>query len=218
MPERAPLLVKPFDNHQCIMQENNNNRTAPLPRLESCDMAQKYTGICSNRATGTIGRQSVTCTAPVSYVEAVCQEELKSISGCLLSDGDSESVHPLISTDSNLEAARTILSYIDGDTTGLVTPACAAEVKPFLCLYFFGLCDATEGVSYQPSASHCRDLRESVCAKEWETVTTLSKILPDIPALPNCDVEFSDETLPCGSDDGSGGEGEIYMTFYYNMW
>ena len=198
------------------MQENNNNRTAPLPRLESCDMAQKYTGICSNRATGTAGRQSVTqCAAPVSYAETVCQEELKSISSCLLSNGDSESVRPLIATDSNLEAARTILSYVNDDTSGIVSPACAAEVKPFLCLYFFGLCDTTEGISitYQPSASHCRDLRDSVCAKEWDTVTTLSKILPDIPALPNCDVEFSDETVSCGSDDGSGGEGEIYMTF-----
>ena len=195
------------------MQENNNNRTAPL---ESCDMAQKYTGICSNRATGTGGRQSVTqCAAPVSYAETVCQEELKSISSCLLSSGDSESVRPLIATDSNLEMARTILSYINDDT---VSPACAAEVKPFLCLYFFGLCDTTEGISisYQPSASHCRDLRDNVCTDEWKLVTALSNFRSDIPALPNCDVEFSDETVPCGNDDGSGGEGEIY-DFYVLM-
>jgi hypothetical protein len=197
-----------------LMQENNNsNRTASIPQLESCDMAQKqkYTGVCSNRAAGTAGRQSMTCAAPVSYVETVCQEELKSIRGCLLSDGDSETVHPLIATDSKLEAATTILSYIDGDTSGLVSPACAVEVKPFLCLYFFGLCDTSEGMSYQPSASHCRDLRDSVCADEWGLVTTLRNFRPDIPALPNCDVEFSDETVSCNSDDGSGGEGDTFV-------
>ena len=168
--------------------------------LESCDMAQKYTGVCSN---GKDGRQPMTCAAPISYTDTVCQEELKSIKGCLLSS-TSESVHPLIATDSNLEAARNILSYIDSDSSGLVSPACVVEVKPFLCLYFFGLCDTTDGVTYQPSASHCRNLRDNVCAKEWELVARFGQILPDIPALPNCDVEFSDEAVPCNSDDGSG--------------
>ena len=172
-------------------------------------MGQKYTGVCGDNNVGT-GRLSVICAAPITYMEAICQEELKSIKNCLLSDDDSENVHPLIATDSNLAAARTILSYIDDDTSGLVSPACAAEVKPFLCLYFFGLCDSTEGVSYQPSASHCRDLRDSVCASEWQTVTRLGLLLSNIPALPNCEVEFSDETVPCNSaDDGSGEEGEI---------
>ena len=195
-------------DHHCILLVQESSKTAPIPSLESCDMAQKYTGVCSNRENG---RQSVTCAAPISYTETVCQEELKSIRGCLLSDGDStsESVHPLIATDSNLEAAEATLSFIDRDTSGLVSPACAAEVKPFLCLYFFGLCDTTEGVSYQPSAGHCRDLRDSVCAEEWETVARLGQLLPDIPALPNCDVEFSDEAVPCNSDDGSGEEGEV---------
>ena len=190
------------------MQESN--RTATAPRPQSCDMEQKlkYTGVCSSRV-GT-GCQSMTCAAPVAYMESVCQEELKSIKDCLFSNGGGDSVHPLVATDSNLESARSILSYVNDDSLGLVSPACAAEVKPFLCLYFFGLCDTTEGVSYQPSASHCRDLRDSVCASEWETVTRLRQLFPDIPTLPNCDLEFSDMTVPCNSDAGSGDEGEIY--------
>ena len=190
------------------MQESN--RTATAPRPQSCDMEQKlkYTGVCSSRV-GT-GCQSMTCAAPVAYMESVCQEELKSIKDCLFSNGGGDSVHPLVATDSNLESARTILSYINDDSSGLVSPACAAEVKPFLCLYFFGLCDTTEGVSYQPSASHCRDLRDSVCASEWEAVTILGQFRPDIPTLPNCDLEFSDVTVLCNSDAGSGDEGEIY--------
>lgn len=167
-------------------------------------MENKYTGVCSNRFA--TGRQSMTCTAPVTYTETVCQEELKSIKNCLLGDDNSESVHPLIATDGNLEAAKAILPYVDQ-----ASPACAAEVKPFLCLYFFGLCDVAEGVSYQPSASHCRNLRDNVCANEWTTVSTFAQFLPDVPSLPNCDVEFSDETIPCNSDayGGSGEEGKV---------
>ena len=174
--------------------------------MESCDIKHKYTGVCTNGGTGL---QSMTCAVPVTYTETVCQEELKSIKNCLLGDDDSESVHPLIATDSNLESARTILSYVDDDSSDLVSPACAAEVKPFLCLYFFGLCDATEGVSYQPSAGHCRNLRDNVCAEEWKTVTRLGRFFPNIPSLPNCDAEFSDEIIPCNSDGGSGEEGRV---------
>ena len=192
------------------------NGTAPLfgSGMQSCDMANKYTGICSIGGTGS---QLMTCAAPIRYTGTICQEELKSLKNCLLSDpGDSEDVYPLIATDSNLEAVEALFPYIDK-----ASPACAAEVRPFLCLYFFGLCDTAKGVSYQPSASHCRNLRDDVCAEEWTLVQTIGQVLPNVPALTNCDVEFSDETVPCNSVDGSGEEGndnEIEMVEFMIWW
>ena len=180
------------------------NGTAPSfgSGMQSCDMANKYTGVCSNGRTGS---QLMTCAAPIAYTGAICQEELKSLKNCLLSDpGDSEDVYPLIATDSNLEAVEALFPYIDQ-----ASPGCAAQVRPFLCLYFFGLCDSVKGVSYQPSAGHCRNLRDDVCAEEWALVQIFGQSVPNVPALPNCDVEFSDETVPCNSDDGSGEEGEV---------
>ena len=121
----------------------------------------------------------------------------------MLGDGSSKSVHPQILTETNLAAVETIFPFIDQ-----ASPACALEVRPFLCLYFFGLCDSSEKVSYQPSASHCRNLRDNICAEEWEKVRLLGQLLPNVPALPKCDVEFSEEDVPCDSDDGSAGEGQ----------
>ena len=165
-------------------------------------MAHKYTSICSD---GGAGGQPMTpsCALPVIYTGAVCQEELRSLRNCLLGEGDSKSVYPQILTETNLAAAKTIFPFIEQ-----ASPACAVEVKPFLCLYFFGLCDSSEGVSYQPSASHCRNLRDNVCAKEWEQVRTLGQLLPNIPSLPNCEVDFSEADVPCDSNNGSAGEGQ----------
>ena len=168
--------------------------------MESCDLAHKYIGVCSNKG---FNHPSKICVAPTRYTGTICQEELRSLKSSLLGDSDIGSVYPLIVTESKLEAANVTLPYIK-----YASQACAAEVKPFLCLYFFGLYDATEKVLYQSSACHCRNLRDNVCAAEWKIVTNL----PNIPALPNCDLEFSEESVPCHGDDGSGEVGVyIYM-------
>ena len=173
--------------------------------MESCDMIHKsFIGIGSDRERG---HQSMTCATPIEYIETVCQEELESLKRCLLGESDRESAHPLIITENNLEAAKTILSYIDNARSGLVSPTCAAEVKPFLCLHLFGLCSATGGVSYQPTACHCRNLRDNICANEWRLVEMIQHILSNFPALPNCDTELSDNNKPCYTDNGSGESG-----------
>ena len=158
---------------------------------------KSFIGIGSD---GERGHQSMTCATPIEYTGTVCQEELESLKRCLLGEGDRESAHPLIITENNLEAARTVLS------SDLVSPACAAEVKPFLCLHLFGLCNATGGVPYQPTACHCRNLRDNICANEWRLVEMIQPIL-NFPALPNCDTELSDNNKPCYTDNGSGESG-----------
>ena len=149
-------------------------------------MVPKYIGICSSEGMGCLSK----CAAPNRYAGTVCQEELRSLKALLVGN---ESIYPLIATDSSLDTARQIMTYVDY----LASPKCAAEVKPFLCLSFFGLCDTTEGVSYQPSSCHCRNLRDNVCADEWRKVKNL-KIKPNL--LPDCDADYFDEAVPCNSD------------------
>ena len=152
--------------------------------MQSCDMANKYVSVCGSSEGGT---QSLTCAAPITYTESVCQQELNSIRNCLQT-GD-RNTHPLIVTNSNHANAELALSYVDR----LASDACAAEVKPFLCVYFFGLCDSTTGASYQPTASSCKNLRDNVCAKEWNLASTLI-------ALPICEARFSDESIYCDAN------------------
>ena len=162
-----------------------------------------FVGIGSTGDRGE-GHQSQMCATPIEYTGSVCQQELESLTTCLLGESERGSAHPLIITESNLEAAETVQSFIDNSRSGLVSPACAAEVKPFLCLHLFGLCSATGGVSYQPTACHCKDLRDNVCADEWRLVEMIQDILSGFPALPNCDVEFPDSNETCYADNKLG--------------
>lgn len=160
--------------------------------MQSCinDTAHKYTNVCGSRGTQ---RQSVTCAAPTTYMGSVCKNELNSLKACLLAS-DVESSHPLVATETELENAELALSAIDR----LASKACTAEVKPFLCLYFFGLCDSETGVSYQPTASQCRNLRDVVCMTEWNLALQFG---PQFGlTLPDCDTEFEDQVLQCNGE------------------
>ena len=137
------------------------------------------------------GAQSLICAAPITYTESVCQQELNSIRNCLQT-GDRNRSYPLVATNSNHAIAERAISYVDMYIYP-VNDACAAEVKPFLCVYFFGLCDSTTGASYQPTASNCKNLRDNVCSAEWKLIVSYTDI-----ALPNCEASFSDENISCG--------------------
>ena len=131
------------------------------------------------------------------YKGMVCREELLSLTTCYLGNAD-ENDHPVVKTVSNLEEAEQSLSYVN--LIESVNPQCSAEVKPFLCLYFFGLCNAVTGVSYQSSISQCKNLRDNVCMEEWNTAISLGFNLPD------CDMEFSEDNIPCIEDVHETGE------------
>lgn len=164
--------------------------------LESCDSAHKYIGVCSNEGNGY---QSKECAAPGEGF--ICLEELRSLKNILFGDGDHESAYPLINKDSRHNHA--ILTIAFSDDTNWISPHCAAEARPFLCLHFFGLCDAAKGVSYQPSACYCRKLKNDVCADEWERFM-------DSGLLPDCDKEFFNEAVPC-SNSGDYGSANVGM-------
>ena len=129
------------------------------------------------------------------YTGKVCREELHSLRFCYLgmNEGDSDADNIFVETTSRMEDAEQALLYV----SLFATPQCSAEVKPFLCPYLFGLCDKTTGVSYRPSVSQCRKIRDHVCVEEWRTAIEFGLSLPD------CDVEFSEESYVLCVHNGS---------------
>ena len=175
-------------------QEHSNAKSANLSgsgMVDLCNIEHKYVSICNNRGFGI----EPTLSDPITYKGTVCQEELNLLKNCLLNESD-ESNRPLVVTDDSLEDAKSALSAVDM-LDELISDECAVEVKPFLCLYFFGLHDAANGVSYQPSASHCKSLRDDVCALEWN----LAKAVPGLE-LPDCDEQFASYSVPCDEERG----------------
>ena len=158
------------------------------PSSQSCDTAYKYSSVCGI---------DTHCAVPIEYTDSLCQSELSSLKLCLENDID-EGSHPLVVTDSDIETAKMALSFVDD----WASEACAAEVKPFLCLYFFGLCDSSSGVSYQPTASNCKNLRDNICTTEWSLASRFID-------LPDCDVVFSDDTVPCDANNEEDGKKNI---------
>ena len=169
-----------------ISQEQSREH---LNITESCDMKQKYVSVCSSSSRFGRGQAS---TDPIIYDEAVCKEEMNLVQDCLLDDSGENGHLYVISLD-NLNDAKQALSIVNGNE--FVSPECAAEVKPFLCLYFFGLSDTSNGVVFQPSTSHCKNLRDDVCKLEWY-------LAQQIIRLPDCDTQFPSDTVPCDEDQG----------------
>ena len=118
----------------------------------------------------------------MAYRGEACREELLTQQACLTGGG--EEVY--IPQDINQE--ETELQAYQLLTVGLsflqTSAECEAAVRPFLCLYLFGLCDSGSGQVYQPSFSECVTLMTETCAAEWQVAinTQLGQSL-----LPSCE-------------------------------
>ena len=109
--------------------------------------------------TGSTRNETPTCQL---YNGSVCRKELLSMTG-----------HDYLTvvTDEYQGVAQLILSLIDR-----LDPCseCASnpQIRPFVCLYFFGLCDKDTGVSYRPCASQCKNIRDNICRDEWRRLAS----------------------------------------------
>ena len=162
--------------------------------MELCDhdMKQKYISVCSKGSRLGKGQASID---PITYSGPVCREELNSLKSCLLEDGNKHS-HPLVVTTDYEGDAELALSAVGAF---VLNPECAVEVKPFLCLYFFGLMsDTSNRVYYQPSAGHCKNLRDDVCESEWN----LAQVVISELELPDCNEQFPSHIDPCNEGRG----------------
>ena len=141
-----------------------------------------------------------TCSPVISYDGTVCRQELSVLANCFpdteqdgivrIQSDQTETFHPLLDA---------LNAFASDD--------CKAAALPFLCVYFFGLCDST-GKAYRPSSSQCTEISTGVCATEWALASNFAGV-----TLPECS-SFPDETMltgSCDSNAGSAGGTKLYM-------
>ena len=72
-----------------------------------------------------------------------------------------------------------------------LSPECSEVAGPFLCFYYFGLCDSS-GELYLPSAGECETITTQTCAREFQIAVG---ILGDTStSLPQCNTLLLSET------------------------
>ena len=124
----------------------------------------------------------------ITYDGTVCKQELKSLSSCLPHYNAQPDGSVLVQSDQS-ETVRPLLKALDA----FADVECRAAALPFLCVYFFGLCDST-GKAYRPSSSQCTEISTGVCAIEWAFASSF----PGDMTLPDC-ASFPDKTKLVGS-------------------
>lgn len=116
------------------------------------------------------------------YTQAACQDYLLVLQGCL--PVGQRSSHVYVSGTDQEEMERQAVQILGGLTTIGATSGCRAVAEPFLCLYFFGLCDSS-GMVYAPSHEDCVLISTDLCASEWATANQFLALLGQ-PSLPEC--------------------------------
>ena len=126
-------------------------------------------GMCSNQ----VARTDSMCSSNVVYTQAACQDYLLTLQGCLPDRQSSSDVYVSVTNLQLVETERQVNGLLDNLNTFIgPSPGCRAAVEPFLCLYFFGLCDSS-GVAYEPSFEECVFISTDVCVSEWAQANNL---------------------------------------------
>ena len=124
------------------------------------------------------------CRAPLHYTttSGVCLMELSGIltfSNCL-----SNSEGNVLVEKNNETTATNILNKLNSIRA---SAECRRKAVPFLCLHLFGLC-VESGVSIQPTAGQCEEIRDITCQDEWVIIAS---------DLPDCVTFPSESALSC---------------------
>ena len=134
------------------------------------------------------------CKSTVPYNGSTCQIELQSLQACLPVSGPTSSGMIHVQRDQT-EAVGPLLDILKA----FASDDCKAAALPFLCVYFFGLCDST-GKAHRPSSSQCTEISTGVCASEWALASNFPNVI-----LPDC-ATFPDKTIlmaSCGNNSSS---------------
>jgi len=135
--------------------------------------------MCSNQ----IARTDAVCSSNVVYTHAACQDYLLTLQGCLPHRQSSGDVY--VSATDQVETEGQVNELLNGLRNFIrPSPGCQSAVEPFLCLYFFGLCDSS-GVAYEPSFEECVFISTDICASEWVQANNLLT-LGGLSPLPEC--------------------------------
>lgn len=134
------------------------------------------------------------CSAEV-YVGTVCRASLHSLQSCIPDRCNTTEVY-IPSTGNQSELEQQLTALLGGLQRLEPGPECQAAVVPFLCSYYFRLCDS-DGRVHQPSSAECATIASETCAAEFQRAI---QILGS-GNLPRCDV-----LPPIGIDCQSGGK------------
>ena len=139
-----------------------------------------------------------TCTASI-YSGMVCLQPLQQLQSCLPGRESDPTVY--ISPPENRD-----MDEIEGETSIFVlagipnvdpspSAQCAEEIVPFICLYYFRLCD--NGTLYVPTYEECRRLRDDVCTIEVWNAANAGAALFMLEGLPDCDLLPNRTSIKC---------------------
>ena len=108
------------------------------------------------------------CLEPAVYSGATCRAELQVYQECFSAGSAGSNGDILIRSDINQETVETDAELLIESGLSFLNPSaeCVAAIRPFLCLYLFGVCDSSSQLR-QVSSSECVDLRDDICATEW---------------------------------------------------
>ena len=139
------------------------------------------------------------CLEPAVYSGATCRAELQVYQECFSGSAGSNG-DILIRSDINQESVEADAELLIESGLSLLNPSaeCVAAIRPFLCLYLFGVCDSSTQLR-QVSSSECVDLRDDICATVWSAAVGF--LGPG--TLPVCE-ELSTLTETCMNDNSSG--------------
>ena len=162
--------------------------------------------------------QESTCS-PEVYNGEVCRAILHDYQGCLTNGYNSSEIY--IPSDRDQQQLEEQASQV---MTGLQfrnpSQECEEVAMPFLCFYFFGLCDSSGQVQL-PSFEQCELFSSETCASEIETVTTLFGSFVQCESLPINSVECAingssniPETIRSNNNNSSSDEITCQVDFF----
>ena len=119
---------------------------------------------------------------------STCKDILLQLKQCLPDESEELYVNSDIDQGKTEVMAMTIISGLNFLNP---SPNCLEMAEPFLCLYLFPLCDATNS-TYRPTYNECVLLTTDICQREWQMAVQLSS------DLPKCS-EFEDAQSICSN-------------------
>ncbi len=127
---------------------------------------------------------------PTPYNGSICVDYLRSYQRCLPNSGavtisSGVYVPETVDQESNEDTLRK-LDDIPLEVFG-ATPECVSALKPFVCLFYFGLCDEATNKTVRPSFKQCRKLKSATCKDLVNNIRRADKgyLLPDCRDLPD---------------------------------
>ena len=150
-------------------------------------------GVSSGSDSGSGSGSNATGSCSQRYTGRHCLSALKSLQECLSGDDTVTDIFISGNIDDQIQVEDEIgnlLFFLDL----FIKPSdeCRSRVIPFFCLYTFGLCGES-GITYQPTATQCSDIRDNVCESEWKEANARLNSLGQ-PPLPDCS-SFGDEGI-----------------------